>query len=482
MKNINFYQKFSKKSLYFIAGVFALSVIILSQVILPPSAGAYYYDYFSDPYYSGYYGGYYGGYDDYGYGGYGGYDYGYGGYDDYGYDYDYSYPSYYPYSGGSYYTPSYAPTYQYSTYYQPTTYQPISYQPYQPTYSQPTTYQPYQAAQNPRFNIFTPYVHTQTAGRDYYLFDVKNETKNTDWNFPVSADPGDVLVFSVYYHNGVVGTTATNTTMRVTLPAGTAASHNLTAYLWADNAENATLSSPMSQSVGVNLSSAASLAFAQSSIKWYPNQTDWRYDPPTALPYGQSGQELFGSGLRIGNATGCWEYSGYIIFKMQVSQPIPANLQIVKTARNLSDSQYSFGDAVLASPGQRIEFLLEVQASNAEAKNVSVIDLLPSEMTFIPGTVKINGQSTGANINVEPGVSLGNLLAGQVVRINFEASIKDASAFSKGDTILTNTATVRADNASPASDIATITVKVLCDPTIDTPAMKSINYFYYPKY
>ena len=112
------------------------------------------------------------------------------------------------------------------------------------------------ASSNPRFNIFTPYTHTQTYNKDYFLLDIKNETQNSNWNTSASANAGDTLVYSVYYHNGVNETTAINTKLKVALPTNNGTSLTSTGYLWADNAENATASNPLTQTATINVSSS----------------------------------------------------------------------------------------------------------------------------------------------------------------------------------------------------------------------------------
>lgn len=174
------------------------------------------------------------------------------------------------------------------------------------------------AAEAPKFNIFTPYTHTQTPNQDYYLLDVRNESKNTEFNDPINADAGDVLVLSVYYHNGVNGTTAQNTKIKIVIPTDSGTQLIPKAYLWADNAENATASNPLSETATINVPAPSKLQFISGSVAWYPNQRDWRADSPLPPLSGQSGDEIIFGGLNIGDIVGCWEYSGYVNFKVRV--------------------------------------------------------------------------------------------------------------------------------------------------------------------
>jgi uncharacterized repeat protein (TIGR01451 family) len=316
-------------------------------------------------------------------------------------------------------------------------------------------------AQAPRFNIFTPYTHTQAYNRDYYLLDMRNETKNTSWNDPISADAGDVLMFSVYYHNGVNYTTANNTRMRVSIPSTTGTQIVSTAYLWADNAENATASNPLTETGTVNLSSSQKLEYITGSAKWYPNQADWRYNSPTAFPSGQSGDEIVGSGVNIGNIEGCWEFSGYVNFRVRVASGGTQNqdIAIEKTVRNLSEGQNYWSESINARPNQRVAFQIILRATgNASANNVYLRDALPDRTSYSSGSTKIDGSSANDNITSSSGLYIGSISAGSSKTITIEATIHSDSSFSSGSTYLTNYAYVWADNISQKNDTAQIIV------------------------
>lgn len=179
-------------------------------------------------------------------------------------------------------------------------------------------------ADSPQFNIHTPYTHTQVENRDYYLLDIKNETKNTAYNDPINADAGDILIFSVYYHNGTNNTVANNTRIRVNIPSYENSNQIVsTAYLSADNAYE------ISETGTVNLSSPQKLEFIPGSVKWYPDRKNPNYDSPTTLPSGQSGDEIISNRINLGNVNACWEYAGFVNFKVRVSGPAPVIVQPV---------------------------------------------------------------------------------------------------------------------------------------------------------
>jgi len=313
-------------------------------------------------------------------------------------------------------------------------------------------------AADPQFNTFTPYVHTQTYNRDYYLLDAKNDTQGTSWGFPVSANAGDLLTFYVYYHNTTNNSTAANTTLRVAMPSGQSTSQNVVAYLWADNATNATAANPFTQSLPINLNSSQTLQVVSGSVKWFPNQADWRTAAPTAFPNGQNSDQLFGSGINVGNVQGCWEYSSAIIFQARVASQQTntetRNLSISKTVRNTTSGQGSYSDFINASNNDRLMWQVQIQnTGNTILNNVFVYDTLPSGLSYISGSTRVDG-AYGNDGVTSGGINVGSLSINTTKTITFETYV--SSSYNSQN--LANYAYARADQVSEKSDTAIVSI------------------------
>lgn len=147
---------------------------------------------------------------------------------------------------------------------------------------------------------------------------VKNSPTGTvstsGWSSSASASPGDTISFAIYYHN-TSSEDAQNVRLRMSPQStGVRGTHSFTATVSADNAAS------VSGSVEVFTSPETSLSFIPGSVEWYPNQTQ---SNPTALPSGQSGSELFGSGLNIGTIIGAtsnndFSAQGSVVFNFRV--------------------------------------------------------------------------------------------------------------------------------------------------------------------
>jgi len=314
-------------------------------------------------------------------------------------------------------------------------------------------------AADPQFNTFTPYVHTQTYSRDYYLLDAKNDTQGTSWGFPVSANAGDTLTFYLYYHNSTNNSNAQNTTLRVAMPSGQSTSQNVVGYLWADNATNATAANPFSQSLPVNLSSSQTIQYVSGSARWFPNQADWRSAASTAFPNGQSGDQLFASGINLGTIQGCWEFSGAIVFQARIGNQQQntgtANLTISKTVRNNSSGQGYYSDFINASSNDRLTWQLQVQnTGNTTANNVFVYDTLPSYLSYVSGSTRVDGNYNSDGVT-SGGVNIGSLYSGASKTVIFETTINSSNYSSQN---LTNYGYVRADGISERGDSAVVSI------------------------
>lgn len=151
------------------------------------------------------------------------------------------------------------------------------------------------------------------------ILQIGNSTKDSgslDWNNnSVSADAGDEIALLVHYHNFTSGITAFNTKIKTTLPSGSSKTQNISISLWADN------STVFYDSTSVNISTSQSVSFISNSVQWYP-----KGQPATSLPNSQSGNEIISSGINIGSVNYGDSESGYLTFKIKISnvQPTPS--------------------------------------------------------------------------------------------------------------------------------------------------------------
>jgi uncharacterized repeat protein (TIGR01451 family) len=131
-------------------------------------------------------------------------------------------------------------------------------------------------------------------------------------------------------------------------------------------------------------------------------------------------------------------------------------VQIEKTARNLSKNNLTWQETVLASPSDHIQFRIVVTSLGDDTlEDLIFIDTLPSQMNLVENSVRIDGIPTSQNI--VSGAQLRDITSHQSRRIEFTAIVKSSSYFNYGLTALINTGRVSNTEVSD-SDISTVKV------------------------
>ncbi len=132
---------------------------------------------------------------------------------------------------------------------------------------------------------------------------------------------------------------------------------------------------------------------------------------------------------------------------------ISTNLNLTKLGRNLSSGDRVYSKVIRVTEGDVIEFHLTITAgNNKDLYNVSLKDIMPSVLSYMPGTTKINGIVQSDTI-ATTGLSLGTIYRGASKAIVFQAISLSSGTY----LTYTNTAEVTADNETKITDSASIT-------------------------
>ena len=340
---------------------------------------------------------------------------------------------------------------------------------------------PFSVAAGPQFNIF-PITFTPALNSDLPLLDGRNATDGEGWSTSqadhdagVSADPGEVVEFSVYFHNGAPNAdenVALNTLIKAfASPAlgSTATTHRISATIGAQNAATVSSSSKGGDvNVHIQGTQAQSLSLVSGSVVLFRDQGS---TPQTVnLP-----DTIFTSGVNIGNVRGCFEFHGFVNFKVKVSQIVQGDLAIEKNVKNVTDGTGFNATEVSADPGDTVEYQILVSAQNNSVQNVFVKDALDPKLS-LTGSVTLDGVTiNSASFFSSSGVNIGTVNTGSNREIRFRAIVTSASQFPIGTFILPNTATAftSTKSASDGADVRVVIVPqvVACTFTWDEPTL-----------
>lgn len=203
---------------------------------------------------------------------------------------------------------------------------------------------------------------------------------DSGWNDPINANIGDKVAFLLYFHNGMLDTTATNTRVRVDLPVDQTNQLNMKSYIWSDQTPYITDTVVDGQIVGhtgatINLPT-------NGRIQYIPGSTMIFKDGSTTGVQIADGITT-NSGVNIGDINGCWQYSGYVSFQANIYGQ--SNLVMNKQVAHAGDTTWH--EEIAANPGDEIAYKIGVRNNgDVTAADVSLKDVLPQYMTYETGT------------------------------------------------------------------------------------------------
>lgn len=188
----------------------------------------------------------------------------------------------------------------------------------------------------------------------------RNVTKGGAWSKTVTADPGDVVMARIWFHNGGVADAsdkpATNVVIKDSMSFTAATSFVNTATF------TSTEVGPLSSQATLNVSSAQALSYVPGSTKLIvPTGTssdiNVLYETGNAVSIADvSGQSALMStaGYQFGTLQYCWQYQRFIEFQVKVGSPTvtptPGQVQSVTTTLPKTGSEDIAIVALLGSP------------------------------------------------------------------------------------------------------------------------------------
>ena len=120
--------------------------------------------------------------------------------------------------------------------------------------------------------------------------------------------------------------------------------------------------------------------------------------------------------------------------------------------------------SVNANVNDTVEFVIRVSVSNNQtATNVRVTDSLPYGLTYISGSTTVDNSYWNDGIT-SGGIILGSFNPGRLATIRFRATVGQGynyNQYNYGSTTFTNSASVFAVDASPATDSASVIVTAI---------------------
>lgn len=288
--------------------------------------------------------------------------------------------------------------------------------------------------------------------------------KKNVWNIGnVNIEEGKTYIIRMYIHNNnPKGTNAIakDVTAQVDLPNMVSKEARVTGFI---NSSNAT---PSRYWDSLNLKSADGRAFYLDYVEGSALYENNVFKKGTTLS-----DSLVSSGVKLGydkldgNLPGCYQYAGYVTFKVK---PVFENTSIMKQVRMQGTKEWK--ESVDAKVGDTVEYQIHYKNLNAtRVENVMIKDSLPTNMEYVKGTTKLlrsdlpNGAINNEDSLMTNGVNIGNYAVKGDGYIRFLAKVVDKNLVC-GNNRLINWAKASA-NGFAVQDSADVYVAKKCEET-----------------
>lgn len=297
-------------------------------------------------------------------------------------------------------------------------------------------------------------------------------TANGGWSDNLTVEPGKEYVVRMYVHNNAaqnLNLVAENVRASASVPTTTGKSVSISGFINSSNANP----TQVWDDVTLNANQDFNLAYVSGSAS-YHNNSIGKAPQGIALPDSivTNAGALLGYDKLDGKIPGCYQYSGYVYFKVkpQFATPTP-DFSIDKKVR-LDGPKGDWQESIAAKPGDTVNYRMEINnTGTADLKNVILKDQLPQGMSFVPGTVKIldTNNPSGAYVTdgdkiVTSGINTGGYNPGTNAIVVFNAKVADnANLPTCGPQTLTNTASAQPEGQNPKSDTADVTTTKDCE-------------------
>lgn len=252
------------------------------------------------------------------------------------------------------------------------------------------------------------------------------DTRPGNWKDEINVEQGKEYLVQMYVHNNAASSlnlVAQNTRVMANVPNTTGTKIQIDGFITADNA---TPNRVWDQAI-FNSDRNFNLSYVNGSTKFYNNV------------FGKAGTTLsdnivtnqgalVGYDKLDGKVPGCFQFSGYVSFKVKAQVAQTANFTVDKQVRKAGTTGWN--KSINAKAGDKLEYLVTYKnVGEAPQDGVTLKDTLPAGVSYNPGTTYVanstnpNGLKVSDNIIKTSGLNIGNYNGGGAAYTKFEATV-----------------------------------------------------------
>ena len=312
------------------------------------------------------------------------------------------------------------------------------------------------------FNSITDNPHVGDERGFVRVKDAAN-TNAGGWTDEVKIQPGKEYLVQMYVHNNAadnLNLVAKNVRVTANVPTEVGKKLEINGFVSADNAtpqkvwDQTTFTSDQD----------FSLSYQAGSAVYYNNK--FLNGTPLGDNLVMAGGAQVGYEKMDGNVPGCFQYAGYVVFKVKVNTPQTANFDMSKSVSKHGENKWT--DNYVAQPGEKVDYLIQYKnTGDATQENVVIKDTLPAGMTYVNGSTKLgnganpNGIATNDGITTG-GINIGTYAKGSNAWVIFSATAPAKEALACGPNTLKNVARAET-NFGYKEDDANVTITKDCE-------------------
>ena len=297
--------------------------------------------------------------------------------------------------------------------------------------------------------------------RNFVTIKDNTNTGAGNWEDEIKVTNNGEYTVRMYVHNNAAANldlVAENVTAKFNLPTESAKRVQIDGYL---NSTNARQTQIFDQAV-FSSDSNFSLQYEAGSAKYTNNV--FTSGTPLSDSVVSSGAQL-GYDKLDGKIPGCFQYSGYVTFKVKA---VTSDFDVQKTVRINGATDKTFKESVTAKAGDKVDYQIYFKnTGGTPLQNVVVKDTLPKGVTYVKDSTYLHtdaGTKQVADGVTTGGIIIGGFAAGGDAYIKFTATVDPSTSdLICGPNTLKNVAKATT-SVGAKEDTADVTISKECIP------------------
>lgn len=288
------------------------------------------------------------------------------------------------------------------------------------------------------------------------------------WHDNMTVKEGKEYYVRMYVHNNAsenLNLVAENVTAKFNLPTNTAKSIQVNGFLSASNAKPAEVYDHATFNSDKNFN----LAYVKNSLTYENNVFGPKGIALSESIFTSAGVKL-GYDKLDGKIPGCFQYAGYVTFKVKPQVEKQSDFNFVKKVSKKGQNKWV--DSYKAQPGEVVDFALSYQNTGETQQNaVTFRDELPSGLSYVKGSTVWNNASkqnvkATDDLTTGVGINVGSYGPKANAWVTFSAKVANKADLKCGTNTLVNLGRVTTDGFKK-EDTATVTVDKDCPKPVE---------------